>query len=138
MSYDSRMAKEGKVAVVTGGAGFIGSHLVDELIARGYDVRVVDSLVAGKKEHVHPDATFHQVDIRDGKALAPIMQGADYVFHLAALPRVQFSIDNPFESHDVNVNGTLNVFLSAKDAKVKRIIYSASRCRRSWTGNIML
>jgi len=112
--------------VVTGGAGFIGSHLVDELIQRGYDVRVIDNLAAGKKEQVNPKAEFHQVDIRDKEALSPIMKGADYVFHLAALPRVQFSIDNPEEADAVNIGGTLNVLLAAKDAGVKRFVYSAS------------
>lgn len=126
MSYDFRMANKGMVAVVTGGAGFIGSHLTDELIRRGYKVRVVDNLVAGKKEHIHPEAEFHQIDVRDGGALRPVVNGATYVFHLAALPRVQFSIDNPLESNDVNIGGTLNVLHVAKDAKVKCVVYSAS------------
>ena len=126
MSYDSRMANGGKVAVVTGGAGFIGSHLVDELIRRGYEVRVVDNLVAGKREHVHPDAKFHQVDIRDEEALRPIVDGATYVFHLAALPRIQFSIDFPHESNSVNIAGTLKVLHAAKEGGVRKFIYSAS------------
>ncbi|HEY9585370.1 MAG TPA: NAD-dependent epimerase/dehydratase family protein [Candidatus Paceibacterota bacterium] len=120
------MANEGKIAVVTGGAGFIGSHLVDELIRRGYAVRVVDNLIAGKKENIHPDAEFFKVDIRNMEALRPIMDGATFVFHLAALPRVQYSIEQPVETHDVNVNGTLNVLLAARDANVKRVVYSAS------------
>lgn len=120
------MIKEEKCAVVTGGAGFIGSHLADELIRRGYRVRVIDNLVAGKKEHVHPDAEFHEVDIRDKEALQPIMDGADYVFHFAALPRVQYSIDNPQETNEVNIGGTLNVLHAAKDAGVGRVVYSAS------------
>lgn len=112
--------------MVTGGAGFIGSHLVDELIRRGYRVRVVDNLVAGKKEHVNPGAEFHQVDIRDSTSLAPLMRGADYVFHLAALPRVQYSIDNPHETNEVNTGGMLAVLHTAKDAGVSRFVYSAS------------
>lgn len=118
--------KSGRVAVVTGGAGFIGSHLTDELIRRGYKVRVIDNLIAGKKEHVHSDAEFHQVDVRDSEALPPIMKGADYVFHLAALPRVQFSIDFPHESNSANISGMLNVLHAAKESDVKKFIYSAS------------
>ncbi len=115
-----------KRAVVTGGAGFIGSHLVDALIERGYVVEVIDNLSAGKRERVHKDAILHVADIRDEHAIAPIIARADYVFHLAALPRVQYSIDFPKETNHVNVNGTLNVFLAAKEGGVKKVIYSAS------------
>lgn len=120
------MTNQQKVALVTGGAGFIGSHLVDELIRRGYHVRVIDNLVAGKKEHVNPKAEFHEIDICDEAALHPVMKGADYVFHLAALPRVQYSIENPHETNDVNVGGMLNVLHAAKNAGVRRFVYSAS------------
>lgn len=115
-----------KHAVVTGGAGFIGGHLVDELIARGWKVDVIDSLIAGKKERVNPRATLHQVDIRDEEAIAPVIAGADYVFHLAALPSVEQSIREPKETHDVNCTGTLHVLEAAKAGGVKRVIYSAS------------
>ena len=114
------------VAVVTGGAVFIGSHLVDELFGREYTVRVIDNLVAGKKENVNPRAEFHEVDIRDREALRTVMEGATHVFHFAALPRVQFSIENPFETNDVNIGGTLNVLHAAKEVGVKRVVYSAS------------
>ena len=112
--------------VVVGGAGFIGSNLVKALVAKKYDVHVVDNLSAGKKEAVDPKAKLHKVDMRNFKKLAPIFRGATYVFHLAAMPRVQVSIQNPRETHDINVNGTLNVFIAAHEAKVKKVIYSAS------------
>lgn len=112
--------------VVTGGAGFIGSNLVDRLVGEGFDVHVVDNLVAGKKEYVNSKATLHVADICDVEALNKIFSGAQYVFHLAALPRVQYSIEHPIEANKVNVDGTLNVFVAAQKNKVKRIIYSAS------------
>lgn len=116
-----------KKAVVTGGAGFIGSHLVRELLAQGYEVHVVDNYAAGKKEaRHHTGALYHEVDIRNLDALHPIVKGTEYVFHLAALPRVQFSIDHPRESHDTNVGGTFNVLLAARDAGVARVVYSSS------------
>jgi len=112
--------------VVTGGAGFIGSNLVDGLVEDGFEVHVVDSLIAGKKEHVNEKAVLHVVDIRDLDSLVKIFNGAKYVFHLAALPRVQYSIEHPTETNEVNVGGLLNVFVAAEKNKVKRIIYSAS------------
>jgi UDP-glucose 4-epimerase len=113
-------------AVVTGGAGFIGSHLVDALVEKGFDVQVIDDLSGGKKENVNPKATLHIASICDYEAIAPIIKGADYVFHLAALPRVQYSIEHPRETSEINVTGTLNVLLAAKEAGVQRVIYSAS------------
>jgi len=112
--------------LVTGGAGFIGSSIVDALVERGDEVHVIDNLSAGKREHVNPKATFHKKDIRDFDAIAPIFVGMDLVFHLAALPRVQPSIEDPRTTHDVNVTGTLNVLVAAHNAKVKRVVYSAS------------
>lgn len=112
--------------IITGGAGFIGSHLADALVEHGFDVHVVDTMVAGKHEHIHPEAVHHNIDIRDYDALVSVSRGATYVFHAAALPRVQPSIQDPRTTHDVNVNGTLNVLLAARDAGVKRVIYSAS------------
>ncbi|MCX6738703.1 MAG: NAD-dependent epimerase/dehydratase family protein [Candidatus Parcubacteria bacterium] len=112
--------------VVTGGAGFIGSNLVDALVEKGWVVHVVDNLSGGKKERVHPEAVFHEKDIRNLEEMKEIMKGAKYVFHLAALPRVQFSIEHPIETNDVNVNGTLNVLLASKEAGVSKVIYSAS------------
>ncbi|RJQ32489.1 SDR family oxidoreductase [Candidatus Parcubacteria bacterium] len=112
--------------LVTGGAGFIGSHLVDALIERGFGVRVIDNLSGGKKERVNPMAEFVEGDIRDFEAVKKVMEGVNYVFHLAALPRVQVSIQNPKETNDVNVGGTLNLLVAAKDSGVKKFIYSAS------------
>ena len=115
-----------KKVVVTGGAGFIGSHIVDACIDKGFEVHVIDNLVAGKKENVNPKATFHELDIRDLDQIKPVFKDASYVFHLAALPRVQYSIDNPEETHDVNVTGMVNVLISAKEAGVKKVVFSAT------------
>jgi UDP-glucose 4-epimerase len=112
--------------LVTGGAGFIGSHLVDELIKRGHGVIVIDNLSNGKKENLNPKAKFYKKDIRNLKSIAPHFKDVDVVFHLAALPRVQFSIEHPLEANDNNINGTLNILEAAKRARVKRVIYASS------------
>lgn len=112
--------------LVVGGAGFIGSHLVDALIAQGFDVHVVDNLTGGKRERLHAKATLHEVDIREYEKLEPLFQGARFVFHLAALPRVQYSIEHPDVTHEVNITGTLNVLRAAALRKVERVVYSAS------------
>lgn len=113
-------------AVVTGGAGFIGSHLVDELFQRGYQVTVVDNLIASTRERVPEAATFFRVDVRDAAALLGACDGANVIFHLAALPRVEDSIQRPVETHEVNVTGTLNVLTAAKALGVKRIVLASS------------
>jgi len=123
---DSTTRQNKKRYIVTGGAGFIGSHIVDALVARGDEVRVIDNLSGGKRERVNPKAIFHEKDIRDFDAVAPLFVNADVVFHCAALPRVQPSIIDPRTTHDVNVTGTLNVLVAARDAKIKRVVYSAS------------
>ncbi len=115
-----------KKAVVVGGAGFIGSNLADALLEKGFDVHIIDNLSGGKRENVNEKAKLHIVDIRNLDDIKDIINGAEYVFHLAALPRVQFSIENPIETHDVNINGTLNVLVASKDGGVKKVIYSAS------------
>ncbi len=121
------MNKERKIAVVTGGAGFIGSHIVDELLRRGHDVHVIDNFAAGmRQDRINPEATYHEIDVRERAKIAPILKDAEVVFHMAALPRVQFSIDNPEESHDVNINGVLSVLLASRDGKVGKVVYSAS------------
>ena len=112
--------------VVTGGAGFIGSHVVDQLLARGDEVHVVDIFLGGRRDRLNQKATLHEIDIRDFDSLAPIFKGATGVFHLAAQPRMQYSIQEPRLTNDINITGTLNVLLAARDAGVKRVVYSAS------------
>lgn len=113
--------------LITGGAGFIGTNLAKRLVETGYSVRIVDDLSAGTDPGRLPEeAEFHQLDIRDTKALSDVCRGADVIVHLAALPRVQFSIEHPVETHDVNVNGTLSVLEAARAAGVKRVVYAAS------------
>jgi nucleoside-diphosphate-sugar epimerase len=89
-------------------------------------VKVIDNLSTGKKENLNPRADFYKADIRNFKAIEPIFKGVNYVFHLAAFPRVQVSIEDPITTHDININGTLNVLKAAADAKVKKFIFSAS------------
>ncbi len=115
-----------KKVVVTGGAGFIGSNLTHTLVDMGFDVYVIDDLSSGKEEKVNKGAKFFKEDIRNIDAVKKIIDGAEYVFHLAARPRVQSSIEDPIGSNDVNVNGTLNVLVAAKDTGAKKFIYSAS------------
>ncbi len=113
--------------VVTGGAGFIGSHIVDALIGRGDEVHVIDNYAGGKREdRLNAKAIYHEVDVRDYEKIAPVILGAAYVFHEAALPRVQFSIENPQLTYDVNVMGTISVLRAGKEGGVKRMIYAAS------------
>jgi len=113
-------------AIVTGGAGFIGSHITDALIQEGYEVHVIDDLSTGKKENINPKAVFHQASICDFNAIAPVFRGAGYVFHAAANARIQPSIIDPRSSNESNITGTLNVLVASRDAKVKKVIYSAS------------
>ncbi len=112
--------------IVTGGAGFIGSHLSERLLAEGFEVHIIDNLVAGKQENIPAGATLHIVDIRDEEKLNPIFIDAKYVFHLAALPSVPYSVEHPIETHEVNALGTLKVIMAASNAGVKRVIYSSS------------
>jgi UDP-glucose 4-epimerase len=112
--------------LVTGGAGFIGSNLVDKLISQGYQVIVIDDLSTGKKENLSPQAEFHQISICDFEKIKPIFQEVDYVFHLAALPRVPVSIKDPIGTSEINIMGTINVFKAAADNKIKRVIFASS------------
>ncbi len=112
--------------IVTGGAGFIGSHISEFLLKEGHAVKVLDNLLTGKEENIPKDAEFHNVDLRDLDKIKPLFEGVEGVFHCAALPRVSTSIENPIETHEHNVNATLNVLVAARDAKVKRVVYSAS------------
>ena len=114
--------------VVTGGAGFIGSNLVDELIDNGLEVIVIDNLSTGKKENLNTGATFFQHDLSciSIDDLVDIFESVDVVFHLAALARVQPSIEDPLPYHDANVTATLNILYASTKANVKRVVYSAS------------
>jgi UDP-glucose 4-epimerase len=121
-----RESKPPRIVVVTGGAGFIGSHLVDALVAKGLRVRVLDNFATGRREYLNRGAELFTADICDAKSLHDAFAGADCVFHTAALPRVMVSIERPVQTHMVNVVGTLNVLVEARDCGVRRVIYSGS------------
>ena len=110
--------------VVTGGRGFIGSHIIDELVRRGFDVHNIDSAETAREKN--PKATYHVADIRDVAAVAVILEGSDCIFHEAALPRVQYSIENPIETFSINVDGTVALLKAAVDAKVCRFVFASS------------
>ncbi len=115
--------------LVTGGAGFIGSHLVDALVGEGHTVRVVDNFSTGKRENLAQSREaieLFECSITDRPALDEAMRGTDYVFHLAALASVPRSVDDPLACHEHNVTGTLNVLLTARDAGVRRVVYAGS------------
>ena len=113
--------------LITGGAGFIGTNLSERLVREGHKVVVVDDLSSGvDAERLPKEVVFYKLDICNTAELTKAMEGVDYVVHLAALPRVQFSIEHPFETQHVNVDGTLSVLESARAAGVKRIVYAAS------------
>jgi nucleoside-diphosphate-sugar epimerase len=127
MSKESSQAPPNRrLMMVTGGAGFIGSHLTDALIGQGFRVRVLDNFATGRREHVNPAAELIEADIRDLASIAKTLGGVDCVFHTAALPRVPLSIEKPIETHMTNVVGTLNVLVAARDAGVRRVINSGS------------
>lgn len=111
---------------MTGGAGFIGSHIAEALVARGDEAHIVDDLSLGKKANVPRGAVLHQGSILDRQLLREAFRGATFVFHEAALPSVPRSIEDPFSSNEVNVTGTLNVLAEARDAGVEKVIFAAS------------
>ena len=113
----------GKIAVVTGASGFIGTHLVKALDEAFYDVWALDVV---RQITRLPRVQYYIGDVSDIDYLRGIFKGANFVFHLAALPRVQYSIEHPMETHVVNVTGTLNVLEAAKQAGVKRVVFSSS------------
>lgn len=112
--------------LVTGGAGFIGSHLVQLLLSKGHSVVVLDNLASGSLDNLQGMARFVKGDIRNPDALTPHFKGIDWVFHLAALTSISESIERPREYFETNVTGTFNVLEAAKKAGVKRFVYAAS------------
>ncbi|HEU0005449.1 MAG TPA: SDR family oxidoreductase [Terriglobia bacterium] len=117
------------VYLVTGGAGFIGSNIVEELVRQGAQVRVIDNFATGKPDNLKlfkDRIDFREVDICDLKALQEAVRGSDYVLHQAAIPSVPKSVIDPIASHNADVTGTLHVLWAAKEAGVKRLVYAAS------------
>ena len=114
--------------LVTGGAGFIGSHLTEELVRRGEQVRVVDSLITGKRQNLAhiPGVEFIEGDLADLAVAQRAVAGVEYVLHQAAIPSVPRSVQDPMTSHRANVNAALNVLVAARDASVKRVVYAGS------------
>lgn len=118
---------KGKTFLVTGGAGFIGSHVADGLIARGGKVVILDNLITGRKENVNPEAIFYKMNIADEKKVAAIFQKykPDYVYHFAHFVIVPKSIENPLLDMD-SIRGSINILEGAKKYKVKKVIFSSS------------
>jgi UDP-glucose 4-epimerase len=114
-----------KKVVVTGGAGFIGSNMVDRLIEEGKEVIILDNFSTGKRENCNPKATVYEVDLSTDH-LQPLLEGVDVVFHFAALARVQPSIEDPITFNKHNVDSTLRLLKACHDKGVKRVVYSAS------------
>ncbi len=115
------------LAVVTGGAGFIGSHLTDTLLEAGYAVRIVDNFAATRcEERINTEAELIEADVRDTEKMKDVCRGARFVFHLAALPRVQDSLDHPLLTHDVNVTGALSMLLAAHAGGVEKFLFASS------------
>ncbi len=115
--------------LVTGGAGFIGSHIVEELVRRGERVRVLDNFLTGRRENLAPfggSIELVEGDIRDLEACRTAVRGADFVLHQAALPSVPRSIEDPLTSHEINLTGTLNVLVASKEAGVRRVVFASS------------
>lgn len=115
--------------LVTGGAGFIGSHLVENLVKQGHDVRVLDSFLTGKKENIAEfldEIDLIEGDIRDLNTCARALEGVDFVLHQAALPSVPRSIEDPVLTNEINIKGTLNLLLASKQNKVQRFVFASS------------
>ena len=114
--------------LITGGAGFIGSHLAEELVRRGDTVRIADSLITGKRSNVEHFANvdFRQGDLADPEFTRSVVAGCDYVLHQAALPSVARSVADPVSAHRANVDSTLNVLVASRDAGVKRVVFAGS------------
>jgi UDP-glucose 4-epimerase len=117
---------EKQTCLVTGGAGFIGSHLVARLIQLGFDVTIIDNLSSGKQEYIHPQAQFIDADIRNLGAIKPLFKGVDFVFHFAAVSRITPSLQNPEECFEVNVKGTENVLRACEAYKIQKVIFAGT------------
>jgi len=119
---------DSKAYLVTGGAGFIGSHLVEHLVRRGAAVRVVDNFVTGSRENLQglSDVELLEGDLADPEVARRAVAGVDYVLHQAAIPSVPRSVEDPWASHRANVDATLQLLLAAREADVRRVIYAAS------------
>ena len=115
-----------RLVLVTGGAGFIGSHLVDALVGAGLRVRVIDNFATSTRQYLNRAAELVEADIRDASSIGDAFEGVETVFHVAALPRIPLSIAKPVETHMTNVVGTLNVLIAARDRKVRRVVFSGS------------
>jgi len=117
------------IALVTGGAGFIGSHLTSALLGSGARVRVIDNLSTGYRENldeIEGDIDFVNASITDQKSLARALEDVELVFHEAAIPSVPRSVKSPLETHESSVNGTFSLLLAARDRRVRRVVYAAS------------
>ena len=117
------------IAVVTGGAGFIGSHIADALTRNGLRVRVIDDLSTGHRENLEEitgDVDFTEGSVADEQLLKKVLDGAELVFHEAAIPSVPRSVEHPRQSHVASVDGTFTLLLAARDQKVRRVVYAAS------------
>src|ERR671919_1644638 len=112
--------------LVTGGAGFIGSHVVDGLLESGHAVRVLDNLFSGNPDNVHPEAELIVADVADEEAVRAAVDSCDAVFHVAAHRAVQRSVENPLATDSANVHGTLTVLSAAHDAGVRRVVSASS------------
>jgi nucleoside-diphosphate-sugar epimerase len=114
--------------LVTGGAGFIGSHLCEELVRRGERVRVVDSLITGKRQNLAhlPQVEFMEGDLADIGVARRAVHGIEYVLHQAAIPSVPRSVEDPLTSNRANIDASVNILVAARDAKVKRLVYAGS------------
>ena len=117
-----------KRILITGGAGFIGSHLAEHLLAAGNSVRVLDNLSTGKRENLpaHPQLEFVQGDIRDKRLVSESVHGMDAIVHLAAVASVQASVDDPVGTHETNFDGTLNLLEVARKERIRRFVYASS------------
>lgn len=112
--------------LVTGGCGFIGSHVVDKLIDKGYEVIVIDDLSTGRLENLHHKAIFVEADITDLKSIQGYFKSVKYVFHMAALPRIQPSFEDPVGHEDANVMGTINCLLASRGNNIKKFVFAGS------------